>query len=76
MVVVQYYIYIITISIFYNAGDDDVVLLVDPSLHSTFTANLPPLTGNDTSNIDFPKEIIKQSTSVVLSEGLPPISTN
>ena len=66
--------YIITISISYNA-DDDVVLPVDPSLHSTFTANLPPLTGNETSNIDFSKEVNKQSASVVLSEGLPPIST-
>ena len=39
------------------------------------TPILPPPTGNDTSNIDFPKEINKQSALVVLSEGLPPIST-
>ena len=71
MVVVQHYNHHLH---FFYAGDD-ILLPVDPSLNSVVTTTLPPLTGNDTPNIDFTQEIIKQSTSVVLAEALPPILT-
>ena len=48
---------------------------MDHSLNSTVSTALPPLTGNDIHNIAFTKEIITQPSSVVLTEGLPPIST-
>ena len=52
---------------------EDVVLPVDPSLCS---ATLPSLTVNqDLSTNDSQVEVTKQSPSVVLSEGLPPITT-
>ena len=55
---------------------EDVILPVNPSLSSTMVVTLPSLTVNqDLSSNDSQVEVIKQSPSVVLSEGLPPITT-
>ena len=58
-----------------SAGED-AILLVDPLLSSTIVATLPSLTVNqDLSTNNSQVEVTKQSPSVVLSEGLPPITT-
>ena len=52
------------------------MLPVDPSLSSPIVTTLPTLTGNQQlSNNDSQVEVIKQPSSVVLTEGLPPITT-
>ena len=54
-----------------HAGSD-AILPVDPSLTPTAISILPSLTGNQDSSInDFQLEVIKQLSSVVLTEGLP-----
>ena len=59
----------------FYAGED-VMLPVDPSLSSPIVTTLPTLTGNQQlSNNDSQVEVIKQPSSVVLTEGLPPIAT-
>ena len=53
---------------------EDVILPVNPSLSSTMVVTLPSLTVNqDLSSSDSQVEVIKQSSSVVLSEGLSPL---
>ena len=52
------------------------MLPMDPSLSSPIVTTLPTLTGNQQlSNNDSQVEVIKQPSSVVLTEGLPPITT-
>lgn len=54
----------------FHAGED-VILSVDLSLSSSIVTTLPTLTGNQhLSTNDFQAEVIKQSSSVVLTEGL------
>ena len=65
-------VYLLYMSLY--AGED--VLPVDPSLSSTIAATLPSLTFNqDLSTDDSQVEVTKQPPSVVLSKGLPPITT-
>ena len=62
-------------SISLHAGND-AILPVDPSLTPTAISTLPSLTDNqDSSTNDFQLEVIKQLSSVVLTEGLPPITS-
>ena len=60
--------------LFYAGGD--VILPVDPSLSSPIVTTLPTLTGNQyLSTNDSQVEVIRQPSSVIVTEGLPPITT-